>query len=433
MILYLLVELYPEGFSKEMSEEFEKIKYNLLVQRNYYINDLSELTKLEQNTTEDLIQWINLEKGQNKNQKVIVRNDQMGEEVHFNVICVSSKSGIQFGHKKLARNDVQPFTVDIVAPDQMIVQEIVTVFVDFHKQNPSSVPVVVEPVMNSHLEISLESGQQNRFNFVGEHQRVVYRVKALNSIDYTTLQFIVHDNQNGQQYPTKVHTHHMSIVNYGSIVRNTEYQILMNENNSPKQIELVNTNGKDKQQVKNLTVSTDILDILVPNRKVEKHHGEQNNEQPRYRHASRDGLSLQYKSPVELVSYLTILAESEKNAQSEQQRKDLTSEMERVYQQLETKRLPDGSYSTFIGKSAALPFADLALTSTIFKLYVQLQHNEQLPQISHSSLKRTFIFLQSLQSEQGSFPSPIQQSKAFPMSLTRPLDVTAYVASKIIF
>lgn len=40
--------------------------------------------------------------------------------------------------------------------------------------------------------------------------------------------------------------------------------------------------------------------------------------------------------------------------------------MERVYQILETKRLSDGSYSTFIGKSAAAPFKDLRYLNFIF-------------------------------------------------------------------
>jgi len=423
-------ELYPEGFSKEMSEEFEKVRNDLMVARNYYINDLSELNKIEQNTTEDLVQWIDLQKN-NRNQKVIVRNDQISKdgELHFNAICLNPKTGIQFGHAKIAQNTIQPFEVDIVAPEQIIVNEVVHVYVNLHREGSQqhSVPVVVEPVSNSNFEISLESGSQNKFNFDSEHHKVIYRVRALHPISHTTLQFTVHDGQNGQHYPTKVHTHHMSIVNYGSIVRNTEYQILYNDQNGNKQIELVRQsgNGKEKQQVFNLTVSTDILDILIPKERKQQ-------EQKRQKISARDGLSLQYKSPVELVSYLTILAEAEKTqVQDEQQRKALRTEMERIYQILETKRLPDGSYSTFIGKSAALPFADLALTSTIFKLYVQLKQNQQLPQISHMALKQTFYFLTKLQSEQGSFATPIQQTKQFPMSLKKSLDVTAYVVMQL--
>jgi len=420
-------ELYPEGFSKEMAEEFEKVKYNLLVQRNYYINELSELNKLEANTTDDLVQWMDLEKN-NKNQKVIVRNDQISEqgELHFNVICLSPKTGIQYGYKKVIKNTIQPFEVDIIAPEQMIVDEIVHVKVNLHKEDQHSVPVIVEPVPNSNFEITLQSGQSNKFNFEGEHHQVIYRVRALHPVSHTTLQFTIQDGQNGQQYPTKVHTHHMSIVGQGSIVRNTEYQILINDQNGNKQIELINAgNGKsEKQQVFNLTVSTDILEILIPKEKQQH--------QQKQRITARDGLSLQYKSPVELVSYLTILAETEKTSvQDEQQRKALRNEMERVYQILETKRLPDGSYSTFIGKSAALPFADLALTSTIFKLYVQLKHSQQLPQIEHAALKQTFYFLSKLQSEQGDFATPIQQSKAFPMSLQKSLDVTAYITMQL--
>lgn len=427
-------QLYPNGFSSEMAEEFEKVKYNLLVQRNYYINDLSELTKLEQNTTDDLVQWINLGRS-NKNQKVIVRNNQVGPQgqLHFNAICLSPKTGIQFAHKKVVPQVVQPFEVDIIAPEQMIVNEVVQVYVLLHKENPQTVPVVVEPVPNTYFEVVLESGEHNKFNFDGEHHKVIYRVKALQPVDQTVLQFTIHDGQNGQHYPTKVHTHHISIVVHGSIVRNTEYQILFNEQARSKQIELVNTktNSQEKQQIKNLTVSTDILDILIPNQQQQDQEQQNPEQKQKQSHSARDGLSLQYKSPVELVSYLTILAESEKNAQSELQKKTLRHEIERVYQQLETKRLPDGSYSTFIGKQAALPFSDLSLTSTIFKLYVQLKHDEQLPQISHYALKQTFVFMNKLQSEQGSFATPIQETSAFPMSLRTPLDVTAYVAMQL--
>ena len=424
-------QLYPNGFSTEMAEEFEKIKYDLLVQRNYYINDLSELTRLEQNTTDDLVQWVSMN-GNNKNQKVIVRNNQVGPEgqLHFNAICLSPKTGIQFAHKKIMPQVVQPFEVDIIAPEQMIVNEVVQVHILLHKENQQTVPVVVEPVANSNFEIVLESGEHNKFNFDGEHHRVIYRVKALHPVHQTVLQFTIHDGQNGQHYPTKVHTHYISIVEHGSIVRNTEYQILFNEQNGNKQIELVSTkaNGQAKQLIKNLTVSTDVLDLLIPNQQQQR---EQSNQEQKQSHSARDGLSLQYKSPVELVSYLTILAETEKTAQTQQQKKTLRNEIERVYQQLETKRLPDGSYSTFIGKQAALPFSDLSLTSTIFKLYVQLKNDEQLPQITHYALKQTFVFLNKLQSEQGSFATPIQETTAFPMSLRKPLDVTAYVAMQL--
>lgn len=418
-------ELYPQGFSKEMAEEFEKVKYELLVQRNYYINELAEISRLEMNTTDDLVKEITLEN--NKNKQVTVRNDQIGKEgqLYFNAICLSAKKGIQFGQKKVAPKTVQPFEVDIIAPQQMIVNEVVHVYVNLHRQNSQSIPVVVEPVSNSHFEITLESGEQSRFNFDSEHHRVIYRVKALQPITQTTLQFTIHDGQNGQHFPSRVHTHHVSIVVYGSIVRNTEYQILINQENGNKEIELISAgqSGKEKQQIKNLTVSTDILDILVP--KQAREHSK------RQSHSARDGLSLQYKSPVELVSYLTILSESEKNVQDEKQKHQLRKEMERIYQELETKRLSDGSYSTFIGKSGAAPFKDLSLTATIFKLYVQMKHNEQLPQISHVALKQTFVFLTQLQAEQGSFATPIQQTKAFPMSLNTSLDVTAYVAMQL--
>ena len=427
-------QLYPNGFSTEMAEEFEKVKYNLLVQRNYYINDFSELTKLEQNTTEDLVQWINLERS-NRNQKVIVRNNQVGPQgqLHFNAICLSPKTGIQYAHKKVVPQVVQPFEVDIIAPEQMIVNEVVQVYILLHKENPQTVPVVVEPVANSHFEIVLESGEHDHFNFDGEHHKVIYRVKALHPVHQSVLQFTIHDGQNGQHYPAKVHTHHISIVEHGSIVRNTEYQILFNEQARSKQIELVNTKtgSQEKQQIKNLTVSTDILDILIPNQQQQDKEQQNPEQKQKQSHSARDGLSLQYKSPVELVSYLTILAESEKDAQSELQKKTLRHEIERVYQQLETKRLGDGSYSTFIGKQAALPFSDLSLTSTIFKLYIQLRQDEQLPQISEYSLKQTLGFLNKLQSQQGSFATPIQETKAFPMSLRTPLDVTAYVAMQL--
>jgi len=419
-------EIYPEGFSKEMIENFDQVKYNLVMQRNYYMNELAEITKLEQNITDDLVQWMNV--NSNQNQRVVIRADQIGEEgqLVFDAICIAPKTGIHFAHKKIAQNAVQPFEVDIIAPKQIVVNEIVHIYVDLHKQNPHSVPVVVEPVSNSNYEITLETGEHSKFNFEGEHHRVVYRIKALTAIAQTTLQFTVHDGQNGQHYPTKVHTHHLSIVNYGSIVRNTEYQILFNEQNSPKQIDLISqqSNDKNRQQIKNLTVTTDILEILVPRN--------QQHQKPRHSQSARDGLSLQYKSPVELVSYLTILAESEQNSQDEQQKQRLRNEMERVYQILETKRLHDGSYSTFIGKSAASPFADVSLTSNILNLYVQLKHKEQLPQISDASLKQTYIFLHRLQNQDGAFPSPIQDSNAFPMSLKNPLDVTAYVAMQMV-
>ena len=197
-------ELYPEGFSTEMSSEFDKVKYDLLVQRNYYINDLSELNKLEQNTTNDLVQWINLD-GKNKNQKVIVRNNQIDQqgELHFNVVCLSQKTGIQYGQQRIVKDAIQPFQVDIIAPEQMIVNEIVHIYLNLHKQHHNSIPVVVEPVLNGHFEISLESNQQSKFNFDDEHHKVIYRIKALNPVDQTTLQFTIHDGQNGQHYPTK--------------------------------------------------------------------------------------------------------------------------------------------------------------------------------------------------------------------------------------
>jgi len=400
----------------------------LLVQRNYYINELTEVNKIEHSTIEDLVQWMDLQKN-NKNQKITVRNNQINQEgeLHFNAICLSPKTGIQYGHKKVIKNTIQPFEVDIIAPQQMIVNEVVHVYVNLHKKDQHSIPVVVEPVSNENFEIVLESGEHNKFNFVGEHHRIIYRVRALHPISHTTLQFTVHDGQNGQHYPSKVHTHYMSIVNYGSIVRNTEYQILMNDQTGKKQFQLISSgSGKEKQQIFNLTVSTDLLDILIPkDRQLQQ-------QKQKHKIAARDGLSLQYKSPLELVSYLTILAETEKTSvQDEQQRQALRNEMERVYQILETKRLYDGSYSTFIGKSAAIPFADLSLTSTIFKLYVQLKHNQQLPQINHLALKQTFFFLANLQSEEGSFAIPIQQTKAFPMSLRKPLDVTAYIAMQL--